>query len=58
MDGLTAKTRVGELKEKISEITGKSEDDLVLIYKDNELSDSRTLGYYNIKDNSVIEVEN
>ena len=46
---------VGELKEKIEEVDLIPKDEQRLIFNDN-LEDERTLGYYKIKENSIVHL--
>lgn len=56
MQDLESSTKIKEVK---SRMTGfcKSEDHIVLYYEQKKLKDRRTLGYYHIKNQSVIKVE-
>lgn len=50
-------TKVKELRKKVAHTFGLRENDIVLYYENEELKDSYTLDYYNIKAGSVVQME-
>lgn len=49
--------KIRTIRKQVHSKTGINQQDIVLIFNNQELQDSRTVGYYGIKNNAKLEYE-